>query len=125
MTLEKYSLGEYVEGGRVWPHVDCYGLVLEVRRDMGLQDWPDWPEARKGDGSMVRVGLQLVKSLERCEPEPGAMAVCFERRLNYHVAVVVEVNGQLEVLEVNPRRNVRLSPIRRFERKFQSVEYYR
>ena len=39
--------------------------------------------------------------------------------------VVVEVNGQLEVLEVNPRRNVRLSPIRRFERKFQSVEYYR
>ena len=35
MNTDKYTLGVYVEGGD-WPHVDCYGLVLEVRRDLGL-----------------------------------------------------------------------------------------
>lgn len=61
MNTDKYTLGVYVEGGRLWPHVDCYGLVLEVRRDLGLPAWPEWSEMRKADGGFVRACEQMIQ----------------------------------------------------------------
>lgn len=39
---EKYRSVVWLKGGRVFPEIDCFGLVLEVRRDLGLPDWPDF-----------------------------------------------------------------------------------
>ena len=42
-----------------------------------------------------------------------------------HVAVVVEADGVLQVLECNSGSNVRLTPLPRFCRRFVRVEFYR
>ncbi|AZC96795.1 nitrite transporter [Pseudomonas chlororaphis] len=124
ISLDKYRAGQYCEGGRVWPAVDCYGLVLEVRRDMGLPDWPEWVSARKGDGSMIRVAGEWFPTLARCEPCEGAMAACYRGNILQHVAVVVAVGADLEALEINPGLNVTCLPLSRLKRRFLRVEYY-
>ena len=126
MNLDKYTLGQYVEGGRLWPLVDCYGLVLEVRRDLGLPDWPEWSEMRKADGGFARACDEMIQnSVTPCAPGHGVVVAAYRGSVQDHVGIVVEVNGALEVLEINPRRNVSFTPIRRFERRFVRVEYYR
>jgi cell wall-associated NlpC family hydrolase len=122
--LTKYLDGIWVEGGRSWPEIDCYGLVLEVRRGMGLPEWPEWGEARQGD-SMQAAGDELTRERERCQPEPGAVAMCYRGSMLTHVAVVVEADGVLQVLECNSGSNVRLTPLPRFCRRFVRVEFYR
>lgn len=124
IDVSKYLGGQYVEGGRAWPSVDCYGLVLEVRRDMGLPQWPDWGSARRGE-SMQVAAAELVSQFERCEPEQGAVALCYRGSLVTHVAVVVECHGRLHALEINAPTGVLCLPLRRFERRFVRVEYYR
>ena len=122
--LTKYLDGIWVEGGRSWPEIDCYGLVLEVRRDMSLPSWPEWGEARQGD-SMQAAGEEFASQHERCRPEPGAVALCYRGSMLTHVGVVVEVDGLLQVLECNAGSNVRLTPLPRFARRFVRVEFYR
>lgn len=126
MNTDKYTLGVYVEGGRSWPRVDCYGLVLEVRRDLGLPDWPEWSEMRKADGGFASACNEMIRTaVTPCDPGHGAVVAGYRGRVQDHVAIVLEINGALEVLEINPRRNVTLTPLKRFERKFVRVEYYR
>ncbi|MEG0860267.1 MAG: nitrite transporter [Pseudomonas sp.] len=126
MNTDKYTFGIYVEGGRLWPHVDCYGLVLEVRRDLGLPAWPEWAEMRKADGGFARACDEMIqRAVSPCKPGHGAVAAGYRGQVQDHVAIVLEVAGALEVLEINPKRNVSLTPLRRFERRFARVEYYR
>lgn len=124
IDVNQYLGAEYVEGGRVWPQIDCYGLVLRVRRDMGLEEWPEWPGVTKADNGLHTVGSDFVSRLERCEPEPGALACCYASGLMTHVAVVVDA-GTLHALEINAKRGVTCLPLNRFERRFVAVEYYR
>lgn len=121
---EKYLAGRYSEGGRVWPEVDCYGIVLEVRRDMGLPDWPEWVSARQGDGSMVEVAGKWFPTLKPCEPESGALIACYRGSLLRHVAVVVQDGHELEALEINPKHGVTRLPLSRLKRRFVRVEYF-
>jgi len=124
IDMDKYLDGQYVEGGRAWPHVDCYGLVLEVRRDLDLAVWPEWGSARRGE-RMQAAATELASTFERCAPERGAVALCFKGSLCVHVAVVVELHGLLHGLEINAGRGVTCLPLHRFERRFVRVEYYR
>ncbi|HCA25264.1 MAG TPA: nitrite transporter [Pseudomonas sp.] len=124
MDLSKYTRGVYVEGGRVWPQVDCYSMVLEVRRDMGLPDWPDWPGTQKAAGEMAAVADGFLPCLHPCEPHPGAMVVCYEGRCVSHCGVIVEVAGMLEVLDIRSRSGVKCLPLSRFVRAFNRVEFY-
>ena len=125
INMDKYLAGRYVEGARAWPEVDCYGVVLEVRRDLGLAEWPEWAGVTKAGGGLHENGSAYARQVERCEPESGAVAVCYSGTVMTHVAVVVEHAGLLHVLECNPRRNVTCLPLHRFERRFIRVEYYR
>ncbi|WVM92629.1 nitrite transporter [Halopseudomonas pachastrellae] len=110
----------------MWPQIDCYGLVLLVRRDLGLPDWPEWGGVTKKDDGLHNVGTEFVRKLERCEPQPGAVACCYAGGLMIHVAVVVvECDGLQHSLEINARRGTTCLPLRRFERRFVRVEYYR
>lgn len=124
IDLNKYLSGEWLEGGRAWPQVDCYGLVLEVRRDLGLEEWPEWGAARRGDG-MHEAGEEFTSGRGPCDPEQGAVALCYLGSLLSHVGVVVMVDGMLQVLECNSRRHVSLTPMSRFRRRFVRVEFYR
>ncbi len=124
VDLSKYEKGEYADDGREWPRVDCYGLVLEVRRDMGLPQWPEWDKTRKDDGGMARVGREWLPSLRPSEPAPGAMVVCYSGSFVEHCGVIVDVGGMLEVLDIRFDGGVKCLPLSRFRRAFTRVEYY-
>lgn len=125
IDTEKYLAGRYVEGGRVWPEIDCYGLILIVRDDLGLPEWPIFDGVTKRENGLHRLGTKLARQVERCEPCHGAVAACYASGLMSHVAIVVETPHGLAVLECNPGTNVTAVPLRRFMRRFVRVEFYR
>ncbi|MGU9816015.1 nitrite transporter [Pseudomonas sp. LF135] len=122
---DKYLAGQYLEGGRVWPFVDCYGLVLEVRRDLGLPDWPEWADIRAGDGSMVKVAGKWFPTLTPCEPEEGALIALYQGSEMRHVGVVVRCGASLEAMEITEKQRTICLPLHRLKRRFVRVEYYK
>lgn len=122
IVLEKYLDVVWVSGGRQFPELDCYGVVNEVRRDLGLAPWDEYPGATRDDlaelaqaATLQHAGSDLVE---------GAVAFCFEGSVVTHVAVLVAVDGRMCTLECNEDRNVTVLPVSRFERRFNRVEYY-
>jgi len=122
IDLEKYLDVVWVSGGRQFPELDCYGVVNEVRRDLGLPPWDEYPGATRDDlaelaqaATLQHAGSDLVE---------GAVAFCYEGSVVTHVAVLVEADGRMCTLECNEDRNVTVLPVSRFERRFNRVEYY-
>lgn len=122
IDLEKYLDVVWVSGGRQFPELDCYGVVNEVRRDLGLVPWDEYPGATRDDlaelaqaATLQHAGSDLVE---------GAVAFCYEGSVVTHVAVLLEVDGRMCALECNEDRNVTVLPMSRFERRFNRVEYY-
>ncbi|MFV8873655.1 nitrite transporter [Serratia fonticola] len=122
---DKYRSVTWLKGGRVFPEIDCFGLVLEVRRDLGLPTWPEFPGVTRDDGGLDKAAKTFNLSLSKCDPEPGSVAECFTGSSVTHLGVVVQVNGALHVAECNPRSNVTIFPIERFKRRFVKVEFWR
>ncbi|HAU4401257.1 TPA: nitrite transporter [Serratia marcescens] len=122
---EKYRSVVWLKGGRVFPEIDCFGLVLEVRRDLGLPDWPDFAGVTKDGNGLDESAKAFNEQLEKCEPFPGAVAECFTGSSVTHLGVVVEIDGLLHVAECNPRSNVTILPIERFKRRFARVEFWK
>ena len=92
---DKYLSVTWLKGGRAYPELDCFGIVNEVRRDLGLHEWPDF-----------------------------AGVYCYSGSTVTHVAVVVDINEQLYVVECNPKTNVTILPLPRFMRRFVKVEFW-
>lgn len=113
------------KGGRVWPNLDCYGIVTAVREHLGLERWPSWDGVTKDDDGLDRAGNEFVRTRERCEPEDGALACCYTASMMTHVGVVVETASGLCVMECNPEIGVTCMPVRRFVRRWLRVEFYR
>jgi hypothetical protein len=63
--------------------------------------------------------------MQQCQPEPGAIACVFRGALMLHVGVVMEIEGRLEVLEINPKTGARRRKIKDFEAPYARVIYYR
>jgi hypothetical protein len=55
----------------VYPQLDCFGIVNEIRRDLALPEWPDFAGVTKDDGGLDREARKLMLSLQRCEPCEG------------------------------------------------------
>ncbi|MNM24919.1 hypothetical protein D3C81_353590 [compost metagenome] len=122
LNLDKYLDVVWVAGGRVWPELDCYGVVLEVRRDLGCEPWPEYPDARHGD--VPSLATTVMRERRGSDLVDGAVAFCYEGSLVTHVAVLVTVDGRLCALECTDQHNVTLLPLARFERRYARVEYY-
>jgi len=91
---DKYRSVEWQKGGRAYPALDCFGIVNEIRRDLGLAPWPDFAGVTKDDNGLDREARGLMTGLSRC------------------------------AAECNPRTNVTFLPLSRFARRFVRVEYY-
>ena len=113
------------KGGRAWPNLDCYGIVIAVREDLGLDKWPSWDGVTKDNDGLDKAGSEFVRTREQCEPEEGAVACCYMASLMTHVGVVVNTPAGLCVMECNPKHGVTCIPVRRFIRRFVRVEFYR
>jgi hypothetical protein len=69
---DKYLSVTWLKGGRMYPQLDCFGIVNEIRRDLNLPLWPDFAGVTKDDGGLDREARKMMLSLERCEPCEGA-----------------------------------------------------
>lgn len=122
---DKYRSVTWLKGGRVYPRLDCFGIVNEIRRDLGLSEWPDFTGVTKDSAGLDREARKLMLRLERCEPCEGAGVACYSGSTVTHVGVVVMMDNQLQVAECNPGSNVSFMPVWRFKRRFIKVEFWR
>ncbi|EOV3232959.1 TPA: nitrite transporter [Klebsiella variicola subsp. variicola] len=122
---DKYLSVTWLKGGRVYPQLDCFGLVNEIRRDLNLPEWPDFAGVTKDGGGLDREARKLMLTLERCEPCEGAGVACFSGSTVTHVAVVVKLNGELMVAECGSATNVTFLPLSRFKRRYVRVEFWK
>lgn len=121
---EKYKSVGWLKGGRDYPALDCFGLINEIRRDLGLPAWPDFAGVTKDDGGLDREAKKFMHSLTRCDPCEGAGAICYSGSTVTHVAIVMRIGEQLHVAECNPQTNVTFLPLARFKRRFVKVEFW-
>lgn len=122
---DKYLSVIWQKGGRVYPYLDCFGIVNEIRRDIGMPEWPDFSGITKDGNGLDREARKFMLSLEKCDPCEGAGVACYSGSAVTHVAVTVEINGLLYVAECNPGSNVTFLPVSRFKRRFVKVEFWR
>ncbi|HCR0924571.1 TPA: nitrite transporter [Klebsiella aerogenes] len=122
---DKYRSVTWLKGGRVYPQLDCFGIVNEIRRDLGLPEWPDFSGVTKDDNGLDREARKLMLRLERCEPCEGAGVACYSGSTVTHVAVVVKINGELMVAECGSATNVTFLPLTRFKRRYVRVEFWK
>ncbi|SXF83108.1 MULTISPECIES: nitrite transporter [Klebsiella pneumoniae complex] len=122
---DKYLSVKWLKGGRAYPQLDCFGIVNEIRRDLGLPEWPDFAGVTKDSGGLDREARKLMRSLERCEPCEGAGVACYSGSVVTHVGIVVWLDNQLQVAECNHGTNVTFLPLNRFINRFYRVEFWR
>ncbi|HCT1901142.1 TPA: nitrite transporter, partial [Klebsiella aerogenes] len=88
---DKYLSVTWLKGGRVYPQLDCFGIVNEIRRDLGLPEWPDFAGVTKDGGGLDKEARKLMLKLERCEPCVGAGVACYSGTMVTHVGIVVDL----------------------------------
>ena len=121
---DKYRSVTWLKGGRVYPQLDCFGIVNEIRRDLGLPEWPDFAGVTKEGGGLDREARKLMLTLKRCEPCEGAGVACYSGSTVSHVGIVVMLDNQLQVAECNPGSGVTFLSLSRFIRRFNRVEFW-
>lgn len=124
LNIDKYLSVIWRMGGRCYPFLDCYGIVHEIRRDLNLPEWPAFEGIIQEDSQMDLAARELMLSVEQCKASHGVVAACYKSGMVTHVGIVVEIDGLLHVIESNPKTNVTILPIGRFERRYAKVEYY-
>ncbi len=117
--------GRWVEGGRVWPNLDCYGVILHGRAQEGAPEWPSFDGVTKDGNGLDIAGREFATRCQKCEPEHMAVICCYQAGLMVHVGLIVETPAGLQVLESNPGSNITLRPLRRFKRQHINTECYR
>lgn len=123
LNIDKYLSVRWQMGGRVYPILDCYGLVLEVQSDLGIDVWPAFDGL--GQKDIESDGAVRVREItKQCEAREGSVAACYKGGMVTHVAIVIKQDGQLMVMESNQKSNVTILSLPRFERKYPRVEYY-
>ncbi|HIE3046421.1 nitrite transporter [Raoultella ornithinolytica] len=121
---DKYRSVTWLKGGRSFPKLDCFGIVNEIRRDLGLPEWPDFAGVTKDGGGLDREARKLMLLLKRCAPCEGAGVACYSGSTVSHVGIVVVLDNQLQVAECNPGSGVTFLPLARFIRRFSRVEFW-
>ena len=125
--LNKYLTCKYEDGGRGPKLFDCWGLVRQVRAvELGLSELPSYGNLRNTQPKeFTRAYEAEASKMEECQPEHGAIAAVLIGKICSHVAVVLELEGQLKILEINPERGARCLPLWSWRRDHVKVTYHR
>lgn len=125
--IERYLAVTYLDGGREWPCLDCWGLARLARHDLyGLPLLRSLGYARREQVRSLQRGYrEQLTDMEPCGPAPGAIAAAFRGELLVHVGLVVKLDGRLCVLEINPDSNVSTPTVQDFVARFLRVSFYR
>lgn len=128
INVEDYLFQPYVLGGREPNGFDCWGLALLIRKELGLPDLAGPREANRDNPLAMQKLYKEVSegSLEACDSlRPGYLAAVFKGRIMVHVAVAVEIDGRMALLETNPGSGVRWMYVDRFLQTYYKVVFYR
>lgn len=126
IDLTPYLRAPYLDAGRTMEGLDCWGLMLLVRAELGMAPLPSLLDTTRH--TVLAMGRQyrsISETLESCSPEPGAIAAVFRASAFVHVGVCVEVDGRLGVLETNEATGPRWMPVSRFLDSYYRVIFYR
>jgi len=127
MTLNDFIGMEYEDGARGPQKYDCWGLVRAIRQE--VLNMPLLPSFGHVRHTMLREFNRCYQTtadtMQECKPEVGTIAAVFRGPICVHVAVVVEIDGALAVMEINPTTNCRWLRVPDFERRYAKVKYYR
>lgn len=116
----------YVDGGRGPLIYDCWGLVRDARANhMGLSRLPEYGGLRNDDPrSFTKAYRTEAAKLKPCLPEHGAIAAVMIGSVCTHVALVLELGGELKVLEINPEKGARCVRLGEWECMHVKVTYH-
>ena len=109
----------------MYPFLDCFGVVNEIRHDLGMEKLPDFAGVTKDNNGLDREARNYIKKLTSCSPENGALALCYSGSIVTHVAIVIDANEGIIVAESNPKTNVTFISLSRFIKRFVRVEFYK
>jgi hypothetical protein len=126
-SLNDYIGLQYEDGARGPDRHDCWSLCRAIRHEiLGLPLLPSFGHVRHTMPREFTKSYQAVaETMTICTPEVGAIAAVFRGKICLHVAVVVEIDGDLAIMEINPKTNCRWLRIPDFERRYLKVVYYK
>lgn len=112
--INHYLASEYRDGARgecingIY-YYDCWGMTREVRYLHLLKRLlPSWGDVRNTNPrEFTRAYREESENMEECDPEVGAIASVFRGKLCIHVAVIIEIDSRLAVLEINQSTGAR------------------
>lgn len=124
--INQYLESAYVDGGRGPDVYDCWGLVRAVRAaHMGMAALPEYGALRnKNPREFTKAYRTECAHLRECGPEHGAIAAVLVGDVCVHVAVVIDYDGRLMILEINPTRGARFMPWADWQRDHIKVTYH-
>lgn len=124
--FDRYLNASYEDGGRGPARYDCWGLTRAVRYEVyGLPLLESWGQVRSDmPREFTRAVSAGAAAMEECAPQAGAIACVWRGALCTHVALVVEVDDQLKVLEMRPSGPT-IMRLRKFNEQYLKVSYHR
>ena len=126
--MRQFLRTRYVRGGRGPVDYDCWGLVRDARVALfGRALLPVLAEASPGDlRSITRATSHVIglHGFAQCSPRVGAIATAWIASLCVHVGLVVEVDGQLRILETDEPTGPCHTAINRFQARYTRVLFY-
>ncbi|MNN01391.1 hypothetical protein D3C81_1140080 [compost metagenome] len=125
--VNKYLSCSYEDGARGPDKHDCWSLVRTVRHaELGCRLLAEYGSLRNTDPrEFTRAYEEESAVMEKCEPEPGAIASVLIGRICVHVALVIDSADGLRILEINPTRGARCLPLHKWLRDHSTVTFHR
>ena len=125
LKLTEYLMCEYKDGSRgEGGYYDCWGLVRHVRHFVyGKSMLHEYAGVdRFAPITLAKCGADQVRELEEIDtPRAGAIVTVCRKRLCTHVAVCVENNSTIEIMEANPS-GIQILPLQRFVQQYYQRE---
>lgn len=126
MLLADYLATTYEPNGRVYPLLDCYGLVRLAAADLfGGELLPENGQIPISDReNFTSAWQQDTARCRKSRPKPGALVAAYAGGLCCHFGLVVDVDGRAMILETTEGTGPRLTKPCFFESRFPQVIYY-
>lgn len=116
----------YVDGGRGPVEFDCWGLVRHVRHyEMGFRLLAEYGSLRNTQPKEFTKAYRNESGLmHEGVARHGSIAAVLIGAVCVHVALVIECEGRLKVLEINPERGARFLPLTAWLRDHGKVTFH-
>lgn len=128
MTIDDFLRTRYVKYGRVAPDLDCWGMTRLAKahlfRGASLPSFDNINPLDKRSLTAAALGVREDGGFVEVEPRPGAIATAWRASLCVHVAIVVESDDRLWILETDEGMGPSLTRINVFEARYTRVIYY-